>query len=350
MNRLIQDALKYVNSSFLIDTEIEKNVSDELPFQLKKRAELYLVDIEGREFLVLASDDPDVLSANNFLHVKKIENRFSRPLIIVTTEVNPELKAVVKQLKGGLIIPGRYTILPALLIHREVNEIPYRSNWVDTEKSFGIIPSYLICYYFSDYFSNGFSSADIIKILGISKMAVSRAVKDLVANQIIREKGSGRNMNYFFTYSRKSLWNHHRHRISMLSTGFVGVKKKHLPPTELFSTGESALSKYTLLSSPGTPNMGICMTNDERYMRPITPATINGDYFFKIMKILSDNKYEERRTDHDVMLQVFPYKPLINNGVINKVFLIFSRLNIADIRLKSSLLELETDVYNGLKD
>lgn len=344
-----QDALKSVASSFLIDAQIEEDLSQQLPFQLKKQAGLYLVVIERLHFVVLSAQNPELLAANNFLHLKRIAGRFTLPLIVVTTAVSTDLKSMVKQLQGGVIVPGRFTMLPALLIQQDVDEIPSQVSRVDTEKSFGIIPSYLICYYFAGRFSQGFNSAEIMSVLGVSKMAVSRAVKEMKANGIIEEQGTGRRIRFCFSADRKSLWNQHRHRITALSTGFVAVNKSRLPPITLFHSGESALASFTLLSPPRLPAMGTCMSNEQRFQRPVTPATLNGDYFFKIMNILSAISCDERDQKNNLLLQVFPYNPLTENGMVNKVFLIFSRFNKADIRVKTSSLELETEVFNNLK-
>ncbi|MFJ3459396.1 hypothetical protein ACIPMZ_20955 [Scandinavium goeteborgense] len=351
MNLFVLDALKFVSSTFMLEATLEKDISEELPFQLRNKATLCFVKIEERDFVMIASEDRDVLLSNNALHIKRIEGRYNLPLIIVVaTDAGQELRRLVKQLHGGLVVPWKFATLPSLLIHSAVAEIAPPINRVDTEKPYGIIPSFLICYYFAGYFDNGFSSIDVMDILGISKMAVSRAVKEMTNSKLIKPIESGRSKQFHFTDSRKGLWNNQRHRISPLSTGSIAVKKSRLPVADLFTCGESALSRYTLLGSPAKPSLGLCMTNDDRYMRPITPATIEGDYFFKIMKIISDDYYEGQASETDATLQIFPYNPLITNGFLDMVFLAFTRINKNDIRVKSSFFELETTIYNNLKN
>ncbi|SXG02987.1 Uncharacterised protein [Klebsiella variicola] len=348
MNLLVMEALKFVSSMFMLEALPETDISEELPFQLKKSTTLCLVKIEGGDFLMLATDDTDTLLSNNALHLRRVADKYESPLIIVTSEGSPELRKWAKVVQCGLIVPWRYSILPSLLIHSDVAEIPRASVRVDTEKPYGIIPSYLICYYFAGYFSHGFNSGDLMDILGVSKMAVSRAVKEMVGNNLIQPEGHGRSVQYHFTNTRKGLWHNQRHRISPLSTGSVPVRQHHLPPAELFRCGESALSKYTLLSPPSKPSLGLCMSNDDRYMRPINSATIDGDYFFKIMKVISDNPSHELSADYDATLQIFPYKPLITDGFVDSVFLAFTRMNKHEIRVKSAFLDLETSIYNNL--
>ncbi|MGR3755278.1 hypothetical protein [Edwardsiella anguillarum] len=349
MKSLLADALKYIESSFLIDTKILQGMDEYLPFQLRKSATLCSVSIDDREFMVLTVDNPELLMSTNLVHLKRLDAKSDLPLIIVTSELTVELKNISKQLKKGLIIPGRYVSMPSLMLQSETKNV-ISERWVDTESSYGIIPSYLIAYYLSGYFDSGFNSMDIVGLLGVSKMAFSRAVKELLSHKLISESSCGRSSHFRFIEPRKRIWNHYRHRISPLSTGFVPVRNEIIKAAEVFLSGESALSKYTLLSSPSRPFLGKCLTDKDRYMRPITPATMQGDYFFKILNVLEDAEYYHTHIEGFAMLQVFPYQPAIQHDTLNKVFLLFSRFNATDLRVKSSYSELEDQVYSNLKD
>lgn len=349
MKSLLADALKYIESSFLIDTKILQEIDEYLPFQLRKSATLCIVSIDDREFMVLTVEDPELLVSNNFVHLKRLEAKSDLSFIVVTSKLTFELKNISKQLKNGLIIPGRYVSMPSLMLQSESKDV-ISDRWVDTESSYGIIPSYLLTYYLSGYFDDGFNSLDILELLGVSKMAFSRAVKELLSHKLISETSSGRSSHFRFTESRKRVWNHYRHRVSPLSTGFVPVRNETLKAAEVFFSGESALSKYTLLGSPSRPFLGKCLTDKDRYMRPITPATMKGDYFFKILNVLDDAEYYHTLIEGFSMLQVFPYQPAIQKDALNKVFLLFSRFNTTDLRVKSSYNELEDQVYSYLKD
>ena len=349
MKSLLADALKYIESSFLIDANFLQDIGESLPFQLKKNATLSIASIEGREFMMLAAENPYQLESNNFIHLKRLDSKTSLPLIIVVSELTPALKKISKQLRTGIIVPGRYVSMPSLMLQSESIDTG-QERWVDTESSYGIIPSYLVSYYLSGYFDDGFNSAEVLDLLDISKMAFSRAVKELLSQRVISETSQGRSSHFRFTDSRKSIWNHHRQRVSPLSTGFVPVEKEELASKNIFLAGESALSKYTLLGAPSKPFIGMCMSDRDRYMRPITPATMKGDYFFKILNVIDSEMYHYHLSVGNAMLQIFPYQPLIKNGVLNKVFLLFSRFSTTDLRVKSSYSELEEQVYEELKN
>lgn len=349
MKRLLAEALKYIESSFLINTKILQEMDEYLPFQLRRSANLCIVSIDYKEFMVLTIDTPEQLLSNNFVHLKRLEAKSDLPLIIVTSELTFELKNISKQQKNGLIIPGRYVSMPPLMLQSETKSV-ISERWADTESSYGIIPSYLLVYYLSGYFEDGFNSIDILELLGVSKMAFSRAVKELLSHKLISETSYGRSSHFRFIESRKRIWNQYRHRVSPLSTGFVPVRNETLKAAEVFLSGESALSKYTLLGSPSRPFLGKCLTDKDRYMRPITPATMKGDYFFKILNVLEDAEYYHSHIEGFAMLQIFPYQPAIQNDALDKVFLLFSRFNTTDLRVKSSYSELEEQVYSNLKD
>lgn len=343
-NALIDDAIQYLSKSFFIVLSILDDVSEYLPFQIKGKSSAYIANIEDVKFLVVAAEKESVLSANNFLHIKRIASKFDLPIILIFKDVSEQSRkyAFINQI--GIIVPFKFSFLPSLFIHREVNEISERPVYVDTEREYGVIPSYLLSYYLSGMFDKGFTSNDIINLLGVSKMAVSRATKELVTQNIIDETPDGRGRRYFFSKRRTDIWNHYKNRITSLSTGFVTVSYSKLKAKDVFFSGETALSKYTFISAPLVGQYGACLNGSDRYLRPITPATIEGDYFFKILDLLHPNVH----ANDLVQLQIFPYKPLIVDGYLSKVFLALSRFNKNDVRVKSSFLELETEIYNEL--
>lgn len=343
---LIDDAIQYLSTSFFIVLNILDDVSEYLPFQIKGKSSAYIANIKEMKFLIVVAEKESVLSANNFLHIKRVHSKFNLPIILISKDVSESSRKYAFLNQIGIIVPFKFSYLPSLFIHREVNEISERPVYVDTEKEYGVIPSYLLAYYLAGMFDNGFNSNDIITLLGVSKMAVSRATKELVTQNLIDEEPNGRGRRYFFTKRRKEIWSHYKNRITSLSTGFVTVSLSKLKSRDIFLSGETALSKYTFISTPLVSQYGVCMEGHDRYMRPITPATIDGDYFFKILDLLHSNVHSSDL----VQLQIFPYKPLILNGYLSKVFLALSRFNKNDVRVKSSFLELETEVYNEFTD
>ncbi|ELP5091786.1 hypothetical protein QUP77_003616, partial [Escherichia coli] len=221
---------------------------------------------------------------------------------------------------------------------------------IKSEKQFGIIPSYIIAHYISGSLKSPFNSADIIDFFEVSKMAASRAIKELIQLNIISELDSGKFKRYEFNFSRRSLWIKHKHQIAKLATDFIPVPKSKINSLDVFLSGETALADYTMLSPPNVEYVAICMSAKERYLRPITPATIEGNYLFKAMGLVDDNYAYELNKINYVMLQVYPYVPLINSKVLGKVFLALSRGNRHDVRIRSSFDELESEILTELND
>ena len=82
----------------------------------------------------------------------------------------------------------------------------------------------------------------------------------------------------------------------------------------------------------------------------IIPSYIIAHYLFKAMGLVDDDYAYELNKINYVMLQVYPYVPLINSKVLGKVFLALSRGNRHDVRIRSSFDELESEILTELND
>ncbi|MDH2712067.1 hypothetical protein QDY64_22085 [Klebsiella quasipneumoniae] len=350
MNASIADALKSLKSIFFVETTEEDNVNDTLPFQLKNKADSRLVRIDDSPFIFISIKNEDVFAANNFLLMKRLVASSVYPIVLVSSHLSRDFRKMLRSLSIGWVIPEEQSFIPSLFIYNASNEIKEKKPTVDTEKQFGLIPSYIIAHYLSGTLSNTFTSSDIMNLFGVSKMAASRTINDLNNQGVVKELVGGKSRVLKFSYSPKYFWRHYRHRLSSLSTGFLPISLYYIGKLDLFLSGESALASYTLLSPPTIEHLGICMTMRDRYLRPITPATLDGDYLFNAMGILDDDIFENLDSKNYKMVQIFPYKPAIKNGVVDKVFLTLSRFNKNDLRSRSSFFELETEVFNQLTD
>lgn len=352
MNELINEAIAYIKSTFFLESIIINDVSNELPFQLKSRSSAYVVEINDSLFFFLCVDDIQSVEANNFLHLKRIYAKYQLSIVVVAKYIREssmkKMSAIGIGIGIGWVIPGSYLLIPSLLIHKGTHDSKESLQFIDKDKPFGIIPSYLIAYYLSGRYSNFFNSSDVINTFSVSKMAASRAFKELINDGIIDSFEKGRNKEFRFSITRREVWERYRNRISPLSTGLLPVSASKISGLKTFYSGESALAEYSLLSSPVIQHLGVYLNEEDRYMRPITPATINGDYFFKIMKLLDDKEKPSDFYDKKYMIQIFPYPPIIENDYLNKVFLVLSKFNKYDIRVKGSYLELEDMVYKEL--
>ncbi|MFA0173184.1 hypothetical protein AB4424_24710, partial [Vibrio splendidus] len=77
-----------------------------------------------------------------------------------------------------------------------------------------------------------------------------------------------------FLHSRKKIWEAREYLLAKLASDVYQVPKSVIEgPTVL--AGESALSRYTLLSSPQVPCYAVVMDNDARKDFAITSNTIN---------------------------------------------------------------------------
>lgn len=348
MNRLINEAVAYIESTFFLTPQIIDDISTELPFQIKNKSSAYVVEINNNLFLLLCVDDIQDIESNNFLHLKRIYAKHQLPIVIVAKYIKESSMKKISAIGMGWIVPGSFLLIPSLLVHKGANDFKESFQFIDKEKNFGIIPSYLIAYYLAGKYSSFFNSSDVITTFSVSKMAASRTLNELINNGIIESFERSRGNDFRFSMNRREVWDRYRNRISPLSTGFLPVYKYKLSGLDTFDSGESALAEYSLLSSPKYQHLGVCLKEEDRYMRPITPATINGDYFFKIMDFLDDKEKLSTVDRNEVMVQIFPYPPLVENNSLNKVFLVLSKFNKYDIRVRASYAELEDMIYKEL--
>lgn len=345
MDRLLNEALNELSRAFLLRFELVYDFTDSLPFQLKRVATACVINIEGSELLFISCSELSMININNFLNLRRVKDKANLPIVVVLKAIDSETKHFLKVNNIGWVVPGRSSYIPSLFMNYtainkyEVHDIS------ESNKPFGIIPSYLIAYYLSSDLPFNFSAADLVHKMDVSKMAISRALKELLYANIIQEVNSLKPKVYEFCIERKTLWLKFRDRISSLSTNFMPILLDKTLVFKTFPAGESALSFYSEMLPPNQAQIGVCMGHLDRYLRPITPATIDGDYFFKSMGFVEEN---HSVADGDkVLLQIFPYKVVLEDYYLNKIFLALSKSNKNDLRVKSNFLELETDIVNS---
>lgn len=347
MDRLLGEALNELSTAFLLRFEVVDDFTDSLPFQLKKVATAYVLNIEGAELLFISCSKLSMINTNNFLNLRRVKDKINIPVVVVLKAIDSETKVFFRKNNIGWVVPGRFSYIPSLLMNYTSLSNNNAHDLSGSNKPFGIIPSYLIAYYLSDDLPLSFSAADLVNKMEVSKMAISRALKELLSVNLIQEVNNVKPKIYEFCIERKLLWLKYRDRISSLSTSFMPVPVKKTHGHDVFPAGESALSMYSEMLPPNQAQIGVCMGYRDRILRPITPATIDGEYFFKSMGFLDDNN--DFGDDKSVLLQIFPYKIVLEDYYLNKIFLALSRSNQNDLRVRSTFLELETEIVNNFK-
>ncbi len=352
MDKIISDAVSFIEHDFFINASVKNDFSDELPFQLKSKALAKIVLIAENPFLFIAVQNDEVLNFNSQVLLKRLSVRSDYPIVLVARNIKYKTRKELGDFLAGFIVPGEFLSIPSMFIKKDAKPYEVEHPIVDNEKSFGVIPSYIICYYLSGYFNEWFSSFDVINIFRVSKMAVSRALRELLNGGVLIEDGKDRYKSYKFSISKSEIWHNHRSRITPLSTGFISINKNELINRECFLSGEAALSQYSELSLPSTEQLGVYMSQNERVLRPISPATIEGETLFKAIGLLNSDRYymwgDNYNHDNVVSVQIFPYEPVIVSGCINMIFLALSRFNKLDVRVRGAYLELEKKISLNL--
>ncbi|MRF57623.1 hypothetical protein [Citrobacter portucalensis] len=359
MKKLLEDAFNDLSKAFFLRAEVLRDVTDMLPFQLRKVAVAAEVSLDGRNLLFIASSKLSAISANNFLNIRRVVDVFDIPVVVVASNIDHETMAFFKHNHIGCIVPGKVSYIPSLLMnYNNINsDMDYKM--VGNDKPFSIISSYILAYHLSGELPRFFNSLYLVEIFDVSKMAISRALNELLSQEIIYEIGNTRPKVFEFSIDRKLLWLKYKHRISSLSTSFIPVQTYKLEKYHFFVSGESALSIYSDMLPPDQKQIGIYLSAEDRRSKPITPATIESSYFFKELGFWDGVNSALFQSEKIAFLQIFPYLPVLkkselnkdtyNTGVLNKVFLALSKFNKSDVRIRSSFIELETEIMNEFK-
>lgn len=170
----------------------------------------------------------------------------------------------------GWVVPKKSINIPSMYINGEHEKISQKDIIISDGGTIGVIPTYIIAYYASGHIPDEFTGELLSNILDISKMSSSRAISSLLDEGLISYVKIGREKLVRFNYSKKTTLMKTFDRLSKISTGFTYSTFDEINERDIFISGESALSKYTILSEPSIKQYGTYLTKDERYKKTIS--------------------------------------------------------------------------------
>ena len=346
-NDLLLEAINYLDGQFPLEIRTAGDVSQYLPFQLRERTGAFKVSINGVQQLIICIDDIRILEINNYFHLKWIITNIPESIIIASRQqIQKNTREVMKNGGIGWIVPKKSINIPSMYINGEYEKISQKDIIISDTGTIGVIPTYIIAYYVSGNIPDEFTGEKISKMLDISKMSSSRAISNLLDEDLISYVKIGREKLVKFNYPKKTTLIKTFDRLSKISTGFTYGTLDEINNRDIFISGESALSKYSLLSEPSIKQYGTYLTKDERYKKTISEKTIKSAYLFNAIEIGMPRK---AKAESNILVQIFPYKPIIKQGLISEIFLILSNTITRDIRVKSSLEEMKISIINNIK-
>lgn len=315
-----------------------------VPIQFKNKIRVIIGKLSGLKFNVVYTYDDVIFSPNNsYLFEKLLERLGAYPTMFVVDKLKHSTIQLLTEKMIAHVIPFERSFIPELMLHQE-RPLKEKINSFPTER-LGILPTNIVSRFLDGIIPRTFGTSDIQ--LSVSKTAISRSIKDLQNSGLIEAEKIGRSYKMRFLYKRQRIWEARDYLFANLASDVYQVPKSFIEVANILA-GESALSKYTLLSPPKVPCYAIVMGNDSRKSFAITSNTIN-----KISKYFLDNYLPSREEFLEYIdLQVFPYEPITEkirgNNIISAIALSLSGYRDKEPRIRTSFEELDEIIYKKL--
>lgn len=179
-----------------------------------------------------------------------------------------------------------------------------------------------------------FTLSEIAEELGVSKMTISKAQKQLVQTKLFRlEQREGKRKALITDYDFKTIWETClKYMISPIKE-IVYMNKDEIND-KMFLAGETALSEKSMLNPPKTPCYATFPDNKE--LSTAFQATIS----WNKDKTLTVNKYTTN--DSEIKLELWKYNPYVlkDNNAVDILSLALSFKGNKDERLEDAIEEM----------
>lgn len=315
-----------------------------VPMQFKNKLKVILGKLGGLSFYVVYTYDDIIFAQSNRYMFDKLLSRLNDyPILFVIDELKRSTILQLTEKRIAHIVPFERSYIPELMLHQDK---PSKDNIkLFPSERLGILPTNIVARFLDGVIPCTFTTSDIQ--VNVSKASISRSIKELQDVGLIKAEKIGRSYQMKFLHSRQKIWEAREYLLAKLASDVYQVPKNVIEgPTVL--AGESALSKYTLLSPPQVPCYAVVMDNDARKDFAITSNTINkiSKYFIKERR----SGWEEFQ--EEIELQVFPYVPMTKAvrdcEVISPIVLSLSGYKDREPRIRTSFEELDEMIFERL--
>jgi predicted transcriptional regulator len=318
INDYINDTALYINT--MTDQKVKlTSLGDDIrrlfPLTITSEFNFYCTEIFQHKILLCFSNDkvditPAKLSKQKELIASKIE---MIPIFVFKKIVSYNLQRLVKQ-RINFIIPQKQMFIPDLIIALKVQKDS------DVQSDFTIPPlaQCIVLYKLENSnMDNSLKIQNIAESFNVSYATAGRALRWLSANKIING-GDGKEKNYFFADSGRSLWE----KVLPLLTNPI-ERTIHTDDTinNALLSGINALSEYTMING----DANICYA-------------INWN-ILKSLDIHTDKTYG------DNTIEIWRYNPkvLSKGNLVDKLSLYLSLRDSADERIQIELENMIND-------
>ena len=319
----MQELTQYLKDTFgqNIKPVREKEKTKNLPLYLKGNYDLFLTDIAGNKIILVKFKDyagltPDQLKKQ----ADQLSHYMNAPIVFVFDSLETWQRKRLIEKKIGFVEPFHQLYIPDLLI--QIKETKRRDlPFIPVSDKLQPAAQLLLLYHLQIGTLENKKFQEIAGILQYSSMTITRAVKELVAFDLLQVKGSKEKLLSFNGHGRQ-LWEkalpHLDSPVKEIWLSDHEISNKHCR-----ISGDSALAVYTMLAE----------TNQE--------CLAIGKDAFRVLK--NQPSYKDLNKNYgDFKLEVWHYDPLLlsDTNEVDKLSLYLSTHHEDDPRVQIALRNL----------
>lgn len=242
----------YLYDTFGVTTALkqEREKVKWLPLYLRGNYDFYSGSLSGQKLIWAIVKNPDSVTPEQLkmqsLALKKVLDHV--PVVYVFERLEPWQRKRLIEKKVGFAEPFRQLYIPQLFT--QIREGNSKANTMSIAGKEIKAPAQLfLLYHLQVQRLEGLLLQEIAGILNYSAMTITRAVKELAANELLRVEGR-KEKTILFEYQGKGLWE--KAMPLMASPVRETWYTDNQPPNEYLRIGgETALAHYSMLAEPG---------------------------------------------------------------------------------------------------
>ena len=314
-NEYIKNAATYISSVLsenIVVKPVCKSIQDKLPISIVGNFELYDGQILGKNVLFAFINDGNIITP---VQTKKQLDMIQRKTGMVTILVPRYLYSYnVSRLivqKVNFVIPNKQMFIPSLLLDLTIVNIANEESKKDTITP---LTQCLLLYHLETESLSGRTSYELADKLSVSYASINRALRWLVAKDLIKLEGV-KTKTLQIDLSDRELWNK---ALPLLVSPIEQLYYTDALLDGQTISGVNALSSYTMLNEESRQCCAVSKKD------------------FKALKIIADKQFGQNE------IQVWKYNPrmLSSTGVVDKLSLYLSLKDNEDERIQIELERL----------
>lgn len=314
-NEYIENVATYISSVLsenIVVKPVCKSIQDKLPLSIVGNFELYDGQILGKNVLFAFINDGNIITP---VQTKKQLDMIQRKTGMVTILVPGHLYSYnVSRLivqKVNFVIPNKQMFIPSLLLDLTIVNIANEESKNDTITP---LTQCLLLYHLETESLSGRTSYELADKLSVSYASINRALRWLVAKDLIKLEGV-KTKTLQIDLSDRELWNK---ALPLLVSPIEQLYYTDALLDGQTISGVNALSSYTMLNEESRQCCAVSKKD------------------FKALKIIADKQFGQNE------IQVWKYNPrmLSSTGVVDKLSLYLSLKDNEDERIQIELERL----------